>query len=97
MVCRYRDVCFYDFAKQDSGRATQSQFRQVIWKDSKNMGVSYKVYQNENKICVRVVALYTPAMEEANINLHDQVKKGTFLGCQNGMFTYKEGTISQCG
>jgi hypothetical protein len=95
---RYKDACFYDFGQQDSPRQTKSEFRQVIWKDSKNFGISYKVYGKEKKTCVRIVALYTPAMEEANINLHDQVKKGKFLGCQNGVFTYKGGiTVSQCG
>jgi uncharacterized protein YydD (DUF2326 family) len=90
-------VCFYDFEKQDSPQETKSEFRQVIWKHSKNFGISYKVYDNENKQCVRIVALYTPTMEEANINLHDEVKKGNFLGCQSGNFVYKGGiTISQC-
>ena len=95
---RYKDVCFYDFEKQDSTHETKSQFRQIIWKKSKNFGISYKVYKNGKKTCTRIVALYRPAMEEANINLHSQVKKGKFLGCQNGMFTYKGGiTIPQCG
>ena len=83
---------------QDSPRETKSEFRQVIWKNSKNFGISYKVYHNyEKKKCVRIVALYTPSMEEANINLDHEVKKGKFLGCQNGKFVYQGGiTVSQC-
>lgn len=90
-------MCFYDFNKQDSLHETKSQFRQVIWKNSVNFGISYVVYREGKRKCVRIIALYTPSMEEANINLQDQVKKGKFLGCYNGMFSYEGGkTITQC-
>lgn len=91
---RYRDVCYYDFEKQDSPKETKSQFRQVIWKDTTNFGISYNISENEDgKQCIRVVALYSAPMDESNVNLKTQVKKGKFVGCRDGAFTYEGGIV----